>query len=72
MARNLVKEAENTEAPKQEEKKEEVKPEKEVVVLTTEQVILNNLNVLMQAQSEMYSKMIEGFKQVGVKFEDKK
>lgn len=73
MARNLVKE--NTDTPRpidtaaDPEDKEELKPEKEIVILTAEQVILNNLNVVITNIEELHKKMIEGFKQVGVKFE---
>lgn len=79
MARNLVREQEiqdiedKKEIKKPEPKKEDpVQPEKEIVYITTEQAMLNNLDVIVAGQAEIYKKMIEGFKQVGVKFEDLK
>lgn len=75
MARNLVQEREDDEAVKTptEKKPEAAKPvEEKVVYITTEQVTLNNLNVIMAQLELLYTKMLEGFKQVGVKFEDSK
>lgn len=83
MARNLVQEkreeenrikSEALEAKKEEASKPvEAKPtvEEKVVYITTEQVTLNNLNVIMAQLDIMYTKMIEGFKQVGVDFKEK-
>lgn len=62
MARNLAQETKEEQKP---EEKKETKDNKEIVLITFEQAVLNNL-------SEIYTKMIEGFKQVGVKFEDTK
>jgi hypothetical protein len=74
MARNLVKEnQEKAEAPKEEAKPTEAPKDAnqvEVRVITQEQLIANNLEVLLAMQQETYKKMIEGFKQVGVKFSD--
>jgi hypothetical protein len=73
MARNLVQE--KTEAPKEEAKHTEAPKEAkdvEVRVITQEQLIANNLEVLLAMQQETYKKMLEGFKQVGVKFEEDK
>lgn len=80
MARNIVQEKrdaenkaksdalENAKAPKVEEAKEETKTnqEEKIVYITTEQVTLNNLNVIMAQLDMLHSKMIEGLKQVGV------
>ena len=46
--------------------------QEKVVYITTEQVTLNNLNVIMAQLDIIYTKMLEGFKQVGVKFEEVK
>jgi hypothetical protein len=73
MARNLVKETQ--EAPKEEAKPTEAPKdakEVEVRVITQEQLIANNLEVLLAMQQETYKKMLEGFKQVGVKFDEEK
>lgn len=82
MARNLVQEKREEERAKALEvadskvvKKEEAtesKAEEKVVYITTEQVTLNNLNVIMAQLDILYTKMLEGFKQVGVTFEDSK
>lgn len=85
MARNLVQEKREEErakalevadAKEAEAKKPEATtakaPEEKLVYITTEQVTLNNLNVIM-AQLDILSKIVmEGFKQVGVKFEEAK
>lgn len=84
MARNLVQEKREEEAQLKSEaleakKVETIKPEnsnqsveEKIVYVTTEQVTLNNLNVVIGQLEVIYSKMIEGFKQVGVKFEEVK
>jgi len=82
MARNIVQEKRLAEAKRKAEAKEvpaeaieEVSPEapkEKTVYITTEQVTLNNLNVIMAQLDVLYTKMIEGFKQVGVVFEDPK
>jgi len=84
MARNIVqekREQERTKALAEEDAKaleapkaETHKPatEEKVVYITTEQVTLNNLNVIMAQLDIMYTKMLEGFKQVGVVFEEAK
>lgn len=70
MARNLVKEYKE-EAPAAPEVKEETKPgEEKIVYVTTEQVLINNISLLIEQQKELYNKMIEGFKQVGVTFKE--
>ncbi len=76
MARNLAKEAED----KKEKPKEEVKPteakaepkEAEVRVITQEQLILDHLLFMEAKLNESYQLMLEGFAQVGVKFDEKK
>ena len=73
MARNLVKESQEDEEKaiaSAVEKKEE--PKENIVILTAEQVILNNLQAIAKVQDEMFLKMIAGFKQIGIKFEEKK
>lgn len=73
MARNLVQEKETKTEAVAEVKVDATKPtEEKVIYMTTEQVTLNNLNVIMAQLDIMYTKMIEGFKQVGVKFEETK
>jgi hypothetical protein len=83
MARNIVQEKREAERNKAQDEKDakEIKAEvigkpsteeKEIVYITTEQVTLNNLNVIM-AQLENLNKLVaEGFKQVGVTFEEAK
>lgn len=39
---------------------------KEIVIMTPEQVIMNNLQALQTSQQLIYSKMIEGFKKIGI------
>ena len=81
MARNLVQEKREEENNKKsealeasKEAKVEAKPtvEEKIVYITTEQVTLNNLNVIVAQLDIIHSKMIEGFRQVGVKFEEAK
>jgi hypothetical protein len=73
MARNLVQEkreeenrvkSEALEAKKEEVKKEEVPQEGKIAVNQVEAVIINRIDILTAL-------LIEGFKQVGVKFEEK-
>lgn len=76
MARNLVKEKEADLPPLDSDIKksnEIVNTDGEKVIVVTEnQVLLNHLNFIISQQKELLEKVLEGFKQVGVKFDDTK
>lgn len=71
MARNLVKEKEqddsNIPTPPT---AAQAAPEPQVQYVAFEILLANNLDVLMRNQEVMYNRMMEGFKQVGVKFSE--
>jgi len=78
MARNLVREAETQEAVEKQEvkaaeankpKQQDKEKERETILLTFEEVILHNLNLIIKNQSDLLLMMSEGFKKVGVKFD---
>lgn len=71
MARNLVKEKteqEDSSIPSPPAQAEQAKAEVQYVAF--EVLLLNNLDVLMRNHEIMYNRMMEGFKQVGVKFSE--
>lgn len=47
-------------------------PEKEVQIVTMEQLLLNNMSVMLQRQEQTIQVILEGFKKLGVKFEEPK
>lgn len=45
-------------------------PEKEYQIVTMEQLLLNNMAVVLQRQEQTAQLILEGFKKLGVKFEE--
>lgn len=71
LARNLVAEKDKPQESDKQLTHGENNPikEPEIKVVTFEALIANNLDALNTKMDSIYSKMLEGFKQVGVKFE---
>lgn len=78
MARNLIQEKREAEMKKKNEKKKEEEQQQQEIkkedysIVTYEQVTLNNINVILDQLDRLEALMIEGFKQVGVSFEENK
>jgi hypothetical protein len=69
MVRNLVKENNDADTIRNAvEEKAIVEDKKEVVVITEQQLIINNLQLINQEIADIKEKLIIGFKEVGVKF----
>lgn len=72
MARNLVQEKKEEKAPEEKPSEPQASPPQEMQVITTEQLLLNNLDAVMQELFSVKALVFEMAKQVGVVFPEKK
>lgn len=71
-AKNLVEEAKGKESKGPKSVPVPKDPEPQVQVIPDSQFFLNHLVHIIDRQNEMHEMIVEGFKQVGVNFEEKK